>query len=110
MRKRIPLLCLAVLALFLSFAASAAADCVWIDFVDQDPQLVCSAAPAYACGDINGDGVVGVGDFFYLANFLYMGGPPPIGNADVNGDGHVDSLDAAYLVDFLFQGGPAPVC
>jgi hypothetical protein len=30
-------------------------------------------------GDMNGDGVVDVADVFYLINFLFAGGPAPVG-------------------------------
>jgi hypothetical protein len=30
-------------------------------------------------GDVNGDGVVDSGDIVYLLNYLFVGGPPPIG-------------------------------
>jgi Dockerin type I domain/PA14 domain len=60
-------------------------------------------------GDANGDGTVTVGDIFYLVNFLFAGGPPPIGPADVNGDGQVTVGDVFYLINYLFAGGPPPV-
>ncbi len=31
-----------------------------------------------SAGDANGDGVVTVADIFYLINFLFTGGPPPV--------------------------------
>ncbi|MDV7401492.1 dockerin type I domain-containing protein, partial [Arthrospira platensis SPKY1] len=60
-------------------------------------------------GDINGDGEVNSGDVFYLINYLFAGGPPPVGDGDVNGDGNVDSGDVFYLINYLFAGGPPPV-
>jgi hypothetical protein len=59
-------------------------------------------------GDVDGNGVVNVADVFYLINFLFAGGPTPIGVADVDGSGGVDVLDVFYLINFLFAGGPAP--
>jgi hypothetical protein len=59
-------------------------------------------------GDTNGDGLVAVTDIFYLVNYLYGGGPAPVGAADVNGDGKVDSSDVFYLINYVFAGGPAP--
>ena len=58
--------------------------------------------------DANGDGVVNVGDIFYLINFLFAGGPAPLNSSDVNGDGSTNVTDVFYLINFLFAGGPAP--
>ena len=60
-------------------------------------------------GDANGDGSVGAADVFYLINFIFAGGPAPIGSGDVNGVGGVTTADIFYLINFLFAGGPAPV-
>jgi hypothetical protein len=30
-------------------------------------------------GDVNGDGIVDISDVFYLINFLFAGGPAPVG-------------------------------
>jgi hypothetical protein len=60
-------------------------------------------------GDANGDGQLDVGDVFYLINFLFAGGPGPIGPPDANGDGHVDIADVFYLINFLFASGPPPL-
>lgn len=64
------------------------------------------------CGDVNGDTVVDQGDFIYLGNYLFLGGPPPVSMwaADVNGDGLVDQSDFIYLGNYLFLGGPPPNC
>jgi Dockerin type I domain len=43
-----------------------------------------------------------------LINYLFAGGPAPIGPADVNGDGSVTVADVFYLINYLFAGGPAP--
>ena len=63
--------------------------------------------------DPNNDGTITALDIFYLVNYLYMGGPPPMGAAgvlsgDANGDGVVNPLDIFYLVNYLFLGGPRP--
>jgi CSLREA domain-containing protein len=60
-------------------------------------------------GDANGDGVVGIADVFYVINFLFAGGPAPLGRANVNGGSVIDVADVFYLINFLFAGGPAPV-
>jgi hypothetical protein len=59
-------------------------------------------------GDADGSGTVDVSDVFYLINFLFAGGPAPLGCSDVNGDDHVDISDVFYLINYLFASGPAP--
>ena len=59
-------------------------------------------------GDIDGNGVTDVADVFYLINFLFAGGPAPIGFGDTSGDGNVDVADVFYLINYLFAGGPYP--
>ncbi|HKC23255.1 MAG TPA: serine hydrolase [Thermoanaerobaculia bacterium] len=60
-------------------------------------------------GDANHDGVLAVADVFYLINYLFAGGPPPLGYPDVTGDAKVDVNDVFYLINYLFAGGPAPL-
>jgi CSLREA domain-containing protein len=60
-------------------------------------------------GDVNGDGVVDVADVFYLINYLFAGGPIPLGRGNVNGDPSITVADVFYLINYLFAGGPAPV-
>src|SRR5262249_35279401 len=60
-------------------------------------------------GDADGTGLVDVADIFYLINYLFAGGPIPIGNCDVDGNGVIDVADIFYLINYLFAGGPAPV-
>lgn len=53
-------------------------------------------------GDVNGDGVVNLGDGLYLANnVLLVPGYEEIDEAasDVNGDGDVNLDDALYLIN-----------
>lgn len=59
-------------------------------------------------GDANGDNTVTTADAFYLINYLFSGGPAPLGPCDVNADGAVTSADVFYLINYLFSGGPAP--
>jgi hypothetical protein len=59
-------------------------------------------------GDAIGDGHVDVADVFYVINFLFAGGPRPLGRANVNGDSAIDVADVFYLINFLFAGGPPP--
>ena len=61
-------------------------------------------------GDVNGDGLIDVGDVVYLVDYLYKDGPAPnpeeIG--DVNCDGVVNVGDVIHLVNYLYRGGPPP--
>src|SRR6185369_3063556 len=64
--------------------------------------------------DPNGDNVIDPADIFYLVNYLFTGGPAPIGadgllSGDANGDDVVDPADIFYTVNYLFTGGPAPM-
>jgi hypothetical protein len=59
-------------------------------------------------GDANGDGLVDVADVFFLINYLFAGGPLPVGLANVNQDVVIDVNDVFYLINYLFAGGPAP--
>ena len=63
--------------------------------------------------DANGDHVIDPADIFFLVNYLYLGGPAPMGDAgidsgDANGDGVVDPADIFYLINYLYLHGPAP--
>ncbi len=60
-------------------------------------------------GDADGNGVVNVADVFYLINFLFAGGPVPIGESDADADAAVSVTDVFYLINHLFAGGPAPL-
>lgn len=65
--------------------------------------------PTPAPGDVNADGAVDAIDIVYLINFVFAGGPAPIGSGNVNGDAFVNVSDVVYLIDFLFAEGPGPV-
>ena len=70
-------------------------------------------APAYICGDINGDGSgPDVQDMTYFVAFMFTGGPPPpmMEAADVNLSGKIDVADLSFLVAYLFLDGPMPEC
>jgi hypothetical protein len=60
-------------------------------------------------GDVDGNGTVQLADVFYLINFLFAGGPVPIGEPDSNGDGAVAVSDVFYLINYLFAHGPQPL-
>jgi hypothetical protein len=84
------------------------------EYVDTARAIVARevGSPA-ACGDVNGDYVVNVGDIVYVVAYLYKGGPPPpcpIARADANGDGVVNVGDVVYLVAFAYKSGPQPKC
>ena len=67
----------------------------------------------WVCGDVNGDGVVELGDVVYLINFLYRSGPAPepLEAGDVNTcDAVVELGDVVYLINYLFKNGPPPWC
>jgi parallel beta-helix repeat protein len=63
-------------------------------------------------GDVNGDGVIDVGDVVFLINYLFKMGsvPDPYQRADSNCSGIVDVGDVIYLINYLFKGGPPPSC
>jgi hypothetical protein len=60
------------------------------------------------CGDINGDASINVIDLAYLIEYMFIGGPPPIGDADVDECGSVNIADVLYLISYLFLMGPPP--
>jgi len=62
------------------------------------------------CGDVNGDGVIDLGDVLYLISYLYKGGlpPDPLSVGDVDCSGVVDLGDVLYLISFLYKGGNPP--
>jgi hypothetical protein len=59
-------------------------------------------------GDVDGSGTVDIADIFYLINYLFASGPPPLGCSDANGDSTIDVADVFYLINYLFAGGPPP--
>src|SRR5262249_29214360 len=50
-------------------------------------------------GDADGNGVRNVNDVFYLINYLFGGGPAPVGPSDVDNSDSVDVADVFYLID-----------
>jgi DNA-binding beta-propeller fold protein YncE len=63
-------------------------------------------------GDINGDGIVNVGDIVYLITYLFRNGAAPqpvLCAADVNADAVVDLGDVVFLINYLYAGGSAPI-
>ena len=80
----------------------------WICYAEHIPTDSCGGA--YDCGDVNGDGIINVGDIVFLVSYLYKSGPAPdpacVG--DVNCDAIVNVGDVVYLVSYLYKGGPVP--
>lgn len=64
----------------------------------------------FMCGDVNGDGVVELGDIVYEINYVFRNGPPPVPGAvgDVTCDGVVELGDVVYLINYVFRDGPPP--
>lgn len=63
-------------------------------------------------GDVNGDGIINVGDVVFLVNYLYRSGeePVPLEAGDITCDGIVNVGDVVYLVNYLYKGGDPPAC
>ena len=92
-------------------ACDSAGNC---NFADSD--YIISVNYNLQCGDVNGDGKIALSDIIYIINYLFKGGPAPIGNignistGDVNGDGKISLSDIILIVNYLFKGGAKPTC
>ncbi|MCK4224264.1 MAG: hypothetical protein KAX39_03725 [candidate division Zixibacteria bacterium] len=77
---------------------------------DQEENWNIYCGMAFTRGDVNGDGVIDIGDVVCLINYLYKDGPPPVplASGDVNCDYTVDLGDVVYLLNYLYKGGPPP--
>lgn len=75
-------------------------------------ELSLHVAPAFICGDIDGDGTIGVADVTYLVAFMFRGGeaPPIMAAADLNATGAIEVNDLTMLISYLFRSGPLPTC
>ncbi|MEZ5359147.1 MAG: dockerin type I repeat-containing protein [Candidatus Zixiibacteriota bacterium] len=64
----------------------------------------------FACGDVNQDDGVNIGDVLYIIDYLFKSGPPPpiVKHADVDCSDVVNISDAVYLMNFIFNSGPVP--
>ena len=62
--------------------------------------------PAFARGDVNGDGSVSISDVTALIDYLLNGNPSSISlsAADCNQDGSVSIGDVTVLIDYLLKG------
>ena len=86
---------------------------IWLDEDDEIDELSEANnhyAENVACGDSNGDVELNAADIIYMVNYVFKGGPAPLGDGDVNGNGSVNAADIIYLVNHVFKGGPAPDC
>lgn len=63
-------------------------------------------------GDVDGDGLVTLGDAIYLLNYLFKSGPAPdpMESGDSNCDYEVNLGDAIYILNYLFKGQSPPGC
>jgi hypothetical protein len=81
-------------------------------YFDFNPPVITNAVHnrIFLCGDVNGDGVVELGDLVYLISYQYKNGPAPvpIQAGDVNLNGVVDLGDVVYLITYQYKGGPPP--
>jgi hypothetical protein len=81
---------------------------------DDGQERICDAVLrvglAYACGDVNADGIVDAGDLVYLINSLFRGGDAPVPEClgDATCNGVIDIGDVVYLVGYLYREGAAP--
>ena len=66
----------------------------------------------YACGDVNGSGKLNLLDVAYIINYLYRGGPAPVGTGldDVDNSGSINLLDVSRIIDLLYRKGPVLHC
>ena len=69
-------------------------------------QSVIISKPAFARGDVNGDGSVSISDVTALIDYLLNGNPSSISlsAADCNQDGSVNIGDVTVLIDYLLKG------
>ena len=63
---------------------------------------------AQECGDLNDDANIDWDDYQYLIQYMFHGGPAPIGDADMDECGSVNMGDAWYLIQYLWVAGDAP--
>jgi hypothetical protein len=65
-----------------------------------------------ARGNVDGEGVIELGDVVYLINYLWKEGPAPepLGLGDLNCDAVIDLGDVVSLINYLWKGGDPPGC
>ncbi len=65
--------------------------------------------PSFICGDADANAIVTISDAVYLINYIFAGGPSPIGSSgDPDCNSIVTISDAVFLINYIFAGGPAP--
>lgn len=67
-------------------------------------------APAYICGDADGNEIVNISDAVVLISYIFGGGsaPDPLEAGDADCNQIVNISDAVYLIGYIFGGGAAP--
>jgi hypothetical protein len=63
---------------------------------------------AQTCGDLNNDANIDFDDYTYLIQYMFHGGPMPIGDADMDECGSINMGDAWYLIQHLWVAGDPP--
>jgi len=83
---------------------------IWHECVPTSLDLAFVITGPAICGDVNGDGVIDLGDVLHLIGWLYKGGPAAVAfeAADVDCSGVIDLGDVLYLINYLYKGGPRP--
>jgi hypothetical protein len=88
------------------------ADLVHVTMPSDAPDINFNLPSLFIQGDVNGDGVVDLGDVVYLITYLYKSGPAPdpLEAGDANCSGLVELGDIVYLISYLYKSGPPPCC
>ncbi|MFH1374604.1 MAG: hypothetical protein ABII79_12490 [bacterium] len=60
------------------------------------------------CGDLNDDANIDLDDYYYLIDYMFHGGPLPVGDADMDECGSINIGDAWYLIQHLWVAGDPP--
>ena len=98
--------------LLFTYSGSGVLDSVEVaDFYDAlIPTSIQITEGVPACGDVNYDGDINIGDLVYLIGYIFKGGAEPysLAAADVNCDDKTNFTDVIYLVEYFFRGGPIP--
>jgi len=83
----------------------------WLQAPEEGPVIRTIKYP-FIRGDVNGSGVIELGDVVYLISYLYKNGPAPnpLLAGDANCSGEVELGDVVYLITYLYKGGPPPPC
>ncbi|MBN1422009.1 MAG: hypothetical protein JXP34_24770 [Planctomycetes bacterium] len=72
----------------------------------------CGAGDRFRRGDVDGDGIIAIGDAVNLLNYMFASGrtPPCLDAADIDDDGFLVIGDAVSLLNYQFASGrpPAP--